>query len=198
MNVGGTDGKIKFGSITPVAAEGVDLSWNIVVQYLFNDGRNDPDNEFTWDGEQWLDANYDPANDVEIDAGKGLWVGNGSGGAAVTFRSAGQVNENDIAYPLNAGGATPAANGFPCTITYGDITPVADPGVDLSWNIVVQYLFNDGRNDPDNEFTWDGEQWLDANYDPANEVMINPGQGLWVGNGAGGNAVTLQFAAPEL
>ena len=76
--VGAADGEITFGSVVPIAAEDVDLSWNIGVQFLLYTGDTDWDNDYTWDGEKWLKDGYLDATETPIPAGQGLWVNNGT------------------------------------------------------------------------------------------------------------------------
>lgn len=91
-----------------------------------------------------------------------------------------------------------AAKDGECTL--GSIVPVDNSGsLDLEGTIVIQYLNADGSTDDDNNYVWDGTQWLkDGDSDlPATETPVAAGQGIWVDNQAGGSVV-LHIAAPEL
>ena len=82
-------------------------------------------------------------------------------------------------------------------ITFGAITPVADPSVELGWNLEIQYLQYTGETDWDNSYSWDGTKWLKDGYIDASDMPIPGGQGMWVNNGAFA-PVTLRIVAPEL
>ena len=199
MNVSSQTGSIKLSSIVPVKGDGeVAGWWEVEIQYLNFDGSTDTDNDYLWNGENWENADMEDMSDVDVPAGQGLWVGNSTGGA-VNFRSSGEVNQDDVIFELRSAGATAAGNCFPTSTTLGNILPTIKGSDDVPgwWELEIQYLNFDGSTDTDNDYLWNGENWENADMEEMNDVVINPGQGLWVGNSTG-TAVTLRIPAPEL
>ena len=196
QSVAAKNGETTFGSIVPVAEEGVDLSGAIEIQYLLDDGSTDWDNDYYWDGSVWLKDGITDASETPVIGGQGMWVVNQSG-APVSFQSSGEVNQKELEYPIREEGATAAANAFPCATTFGRIVPVAEEGVDLSGAIEIQFLLDDGSTDWDNDYYWDGSAWLKDGMTDASETPVIAGQGMWVVNQSGA-PVMFHIAAPEL
>ena len=170
-----------------------DTAWNVEIQTLNNWGGTG-DEDYTWTGAGWEDADGNPATDVTLAPGKGLWVYNYTG-SAVTFQSAGQVKETDVNYPLDTdGGAVAIVNPFPTNLALNDITFVTE--ADTAWNIEIQTLNNWGGTG-DEDYTWTGSGWEDADGNPATNVSFAPGKGLWVYNYTGAE-VGFYMPAPEL
>ena len=199
MNVSATDGTIKLSSIVPVKGNGeVAGWWEVEIQYLLFDGRTDDNNDYMWNGTNWENLAMEDQSDVEIPAGQGLWVFNTTGGA-VTFRSSGEVNQNDVIFELRSAGATASANCFPTPLTLGDILPAikGSDSVPGWWEVEIQYLLFDGRTDDNNDYMWNGTNWENLAMEDKSAVPVPAGQGLWVFN-TSGSEVTLRIPAPEL
>lgn len=199
MDIASPTGSIKLSSIVPILESGDVAGWgDVSVQYLNFDGSTDEENNYMWDGECWVDTEFNPKGDIDIPAGQGLWVNNAAN-VAMAFRSSGAVNLNDIIFDLRDNGNIAAANAFPTKTTLGEILPAIKGTEDVpGWgDISVQYLNFDGSTDEENNYMWDGEGWVDIEFNPKGDVDIPAAQGLWVNN-ASGNPITLRIPAPEL
>ena len=155
------------------------------------------DEDYMWNGAGWEDANGNPVTDATLPPGKGFWVYNFTG-EAVTFRSLGEVNANDVTYPLDTEyGAVAIVNPYPTDIALADITFItAQPASALAYSIDIQTLNSFGGTG-DEDYMWNGTGWEDANGNPATNVTFAPGKGLWVYNFTG-EAVGFHIPAPEL
>ena len=67
---------------------------------------------------------------------------------------------------------------------------------DTAWNVEIQTLNNWGGTG-DEDYTWTGAGWEDADGNPATDVTLAPGKGLWVYNFSG-EAIGFHIPAPEL
>ena len=199
MDISSPTGAIKLSSIVPVKDNGeVAEWWEIGVQYLLYNGYTDNDHNYMWNGEGWEDTDFNPCDDVIIPAGQGLWVNNSTGGA-VSFRSSGEVNQDDVIFELRDSGNTAAANCFPTATTLGEILPAIKNSDEVPewWEVGIQFLLYNGYTDNDHNYMWNGEGWEDTDFNPCDDEPIPVGQGLWVNNSSG-KAVTLRIPAPEL
>ena len=170
-----------------------DLAGNVEIQTLNNWGGTG-DEDYLWDGSKWIDGDGNPVSDITFAPGKGLWVYNYSG-EAVTFQTAGQVNESDVTYPLDTDyGAVAVVNPFPTDVALADITFITS--ADTAGNIEIQTLNNWGGTG-DEDYLWDGSKWIDGDGNPVSNVTFAPGKGLWVYNYSG-EAVGFNIPAPEL
>ena len=189
---------ISLGSIIPIGDPNSDLGYNIEIQKLNNAGESN-EYDYTWDGTKWIETiTNEDASDVTLNACEGLWIFSMMG-EAVSFQSCGQVGENDVSALLDDDyGAAAVANGFPVAVKLNDLVLEADSEVDLGYNIEIQKLNNSGES-TNFDYTWDGTQWIDTttNVAASDDVVIAPGEGLWVYNMTG-EAVYLRFPAPEL
>ena len=178
-----------------VLVSSADIAGSIEIQTLNNWGGTG-DEDYTWDGAKWIDTiTGDAVTDVSFAAGKGLWVYNFTG-EAVTFRSFGEVNANDVTYPLDEDyGAVAIVNPYPTEIALADITLITQ--ADIAGSIEIQTLNNWGGTG-DEDYTWDGTKWIDTiTGDAVTGVTFAPGKGLWVYNFTG-EAVGFHIPAPEL
>ena len=191
-----TPGGSAFLLTNIVLVSEADLGYSIDIQTLNNWGGTG-DEDYIWTGSGWEDANGDAVTDATLPAGKGFWVYNFTG-AAVTFRSLGEVNASDVTYPLDEDlGAVAIVNPYPTDIALADITFITSLSAsDLGYSIDIQTLNNWGGTG-DEDYIWTGSGWEDANGDPATNVTFAPGKGLWVYNFTGA-AVGLHIPAPEL
>ena len=198
MDITSSDGSIKLGNIVPIKSNGEIAGWwEVEIQIPAYDGSTDPNADYMWNGEGWENGDFEPMDDVVIPVGQGLWVIN-STSSSVSFRSSGQVNENDALFALREIGSTAAANSFPTAITLGDIVPMlATGGVPGWWEVEIQIPAYDGSTDPNADYMWNGEGWENGDFEPMDDVDIPAGQGLWVINSTSA-AVNLQIPAPEL
>ena len=191
---------IALRSVKPIGLVGSDLSFAIEIQKLNNWGGTVEGVGYTWNGTKWVDTDTNAdASDAEISAGEGLWVFSMMG-EAVSFQSSGEVGANDISFPLDDDyGAVAVANGFPVDVKLNDIVLDAAVGVDLGYNIEIQKLNNWGGTVEGVGYTWDGTKWVDTDTNTAigDDVVIAPGEGLWVFNMTG-EAVSFRIPAPEL
>ena len=190
-----TPGGSAFLLTNLVLVSEADTAGAIEIQTLTNAGETG-DEDYAWTGEGWVDANTgDPVTDATFAPGQGLWVFNYAG-EAVTFRSLGEVNANDVTYPLDEDyGAVAIVNPFPTEVALDDITFITE--ADIGGAIEIQTLTNAGETG-DEDYAWTGDGWVDANTgDPVTNVTIAPGKGLWVYNYSG-EAVGFHIPAPEL
>ena len=190
---------VTLGSMIPVGAIGSDLSFNIEIQKLNNWGGSVDGVSYSWDGTKWIDTytNKDASNET-VNSGEGLWIYSMMG-EPVTFQSSGQVSETDIIQELDKDyGAVAVANGFPVAVKINDIVLSTAEGVDLGFNIEIQKLNNWGGSVDGVSYSWDGTKWIDTytNLPLSDDVVVNPGEGLWVYNMTG-EAVNLRVPAPE-
>jgi len=172
---------IRLGDIKPVSSSAVTMN-QVMIYTLKKNGTTDKTYRWTGATTGWKENNTD-ANDVEIPAGKGLWV-SCSRTTDTTLQSSGEVNStDDLVVTLNAGASnnrTAFGNGFPCDVTLGDITPVATTaGQSVTMNQVMIYtLKNNGTTDK--TYRWTGATGWKENNTPAGTVVIPAGQGLWI------------------
>ena len=186
-----------FSLTNLVLVSEADTAGGITIQTLNNwGGQDETTEEYTWNGTGWEDAYGAPVSDVTFAPGKGLWVYNFTG-EAVTFQSAGQVNEIDVTYPLDLDfGAVAIVNPYPTDLALADITFVTE--ADIAGSITIQTLNNwGGQDETTEEYTWNGTGWEDAYGIPVSDVTFAPGKGLWVYNFTG-EAVGFHMPAPEL
>ena len=195
-SVGDETKAIKVGDIKLIHDPAVDPAFSVEIQFLNTDGSTDLDKSLSWDGTIWCDANGEDASNQTIPAGQGLWVYNQTY-EAIRFQSAGEVNDNDIFFPLAEDGmAVPVGISYPTSITAGNMVLVHDPAVDPAFSVEIQFLNTDGSTDLDKSLSWDGAIWCDVNGEDASNQTIPAGQGLWVYNQTY-ELINLHIAAPD-
>ena len=188
---------------------------NFVVQFLSASGTAEA--RYAWydNGEVtpgWYNSNGSAisggASSVSIAPGQAMWIQ----GRGMKLTSAGQVNENDIAYVTRASGASAVGNTTPVNLT---LAQLAVTGYDAPvWNeddeeyeggcdgnFVVQFLSASGTAEA--RYAWydNGEVtpgWYNSNGSAisggASSVAFNAGQGVWIQ----GRGMTITIPAPEL
>ncbi len=144
----------------------------------------------------WYDDLSDSADDIEFDAGQGFL--GAFGGQAVTLRNAGEVSSAPMTFDYSGQTMVVIPNPLPRTATLSEITAEGfEFGSDILQTIdpdtadtVDSYVYLDPVTYP----TMAG-WWLDDLSDSADDVEINPGDGMLGAFGSGG--VSLTFPAAQ-
>ena len=206
--VGASDGSATLSDLTiggydkydPVEDEG-GTSGDFSIQFLTASGTTEA--RYAWydDDEKtgWFDRSGDAADNVKLEAAKGIWVS----GRSLTMTSAGAVNENDILITTANSGFRAIANTTPVALKlsqlavtgYDPYDPVEDEG-GTSGDFSIQFLTASGATEA--RYAWydDDEKtgWFDRSGEAANDVEIPAGTGVW----ASGRGLTVRIPAPEL
>ncbi len=192
-----TGNTISLDSLVPT---GENLADNIDIRVLDSAGRTVDGCAYAWN--DWVDTNpcwanedFEKVEGVTFAPGQGLWVYGKS--TTQGLQSVGQVGFSDVIVTLRNGG-TPTGNPFPVSIDLQDILP---EGENLPDNVDIRVLDSAGRTVDGCAYAWN--DWVDTNpcwatedFEKAEDVSFDPGQGLWV-YGKSTNQ-TLRFPAPEL
>ena len=173
------------GTSDNVNIQTLDAAGYTVDSYLWND----------WVAEKpcWVNDSFEPVEDVTFAAGQGLWIGGASVEQGV--QTAGKVGKEDVVFNLRSGYVA-TGNPYPVAI---DLQDIIAQGEGTSDNVNIQtldaagytvdsYLWND----------WVAEKpcWVNDSFEPVEGVIIQPGQGLWVGGSS--TEQSIRFPAPEL
>ena len=150
------------------------------------------------DQEAWIDDDFEIVEGVTFAPGTGLWVQSNST-ESQGIQTAGKVGTSDVLVALRFGG-TVTGIPFPVSVNLQDIIPV---GEDTSDNVFIQTLDAYGRT-VDN-YSWvnwagdDGDQeaWIDDDFEIVQNVIFEPGAGLWVQSNSS-EEQNIRFPAPEL
>ena len=173
---------------------------DITVQTLNFDGTTDKMYTFGKDRRgNWFWSDVDTGDkieegDVSFATGTGLWVG---GVDSTTLTTAGAVSTDDTVVTLREGFIA-SGNMTPVAIDLLDLIPGGEYGSD---DITVQTLNFDGTTDKMYTFGKDRRgNWFWSDVDTGDkieegDVVINPGQGLWIG---GVDGATLTIPGPTL
>ena len=179
-----------------IVATGDDASDNVQIQTLDAYGYTVDTydwNDWAADEPCWVDGDWNPVEGVTIAAGQGLWV---IGSASTQgFQTSGKVGSSDVIATLRFGG-TGIGNPFPVAI---DIQDVLAEGEDTSDNVQIQTLDAYGYTVDTydwNDWAADEPCWVDGDWNPVENVSIQPGQGLWIIGSS--SAQSIRFPAPEL
>ena len=206
--VGANDGSATLADLTIGGYEKYDeetdeggTSGEFVIQFLTATGTLEA--RYSWfdDDEKtgWFDRDGDAADDVSLEAAKGIWVS----GKGLSMTSAGQVNEDDIVINTSASGFKAIANTTPVDLKLSQLAITGYDPYDeetdeggTSGEFVIQFLTSTGTLQA--RYSWfdDDEKtgWFDRDGEDANNVTIPAGTGVWVS----GKGLTLRIPAPEL
>ena len=147
----------------------------------------------------WFDRDDKPADNVKLDAAKGIWVR----GGGLTMTSAGQVNANDIVITTASSGFRPVANTFPVDVKLSQLAVTGYDAYDeetdeggTSGDFDIQFLTANGKLAAGYSWYDDDERtgWYDRDDNLSNNVVIPAGTGVWVRGGG----LTIRIPAPEL
>jgi hypothetical protein len=177
-------------------ATGDNASDNVQIQVLDAYGRTQVSydwNDWAASTACWVDGDWNPVEEVSISAGQGLWV---MGSASTQgILSAGKVGRDDVVVVLRNGG-TGAGNPFPVSIDLQDIVAEGDEASD---NVQIQVLDAYGRTVASYDWNdWANATacWVDGDWNPVENVTIEPGQGLWVMGSS--TSQSIRFSSPTL
>ena len=174
-----------------IAVQTLDAAGYTVDSYAWTDAGGE-----SWDQIGWVDDENNIVTDVTFAPGQALWVQGSS--SAQSLQTAGKVGTSDVTVQLKLGG-TLAGNPFPVSITIGDLVPT---GEDTYNNVAVQTLDAAGYTVDSYAWTdaggesWDQIGWVDDENNIVTDIVIAPGQGLWIQGSS--DAQYIQFPAPEL
>lgn len=200
--VGNADKKIYLGALKPVASVGTVGNRKVTIQTLTAGGTMDQ--YYRWNGSKWIySSDGADANDVELPAGKGLWVSCSISGdeATVVLQGSGEVNQQDIVARLDGEyGNVAVGNGFPVAVKLGTIVPEALVQGETVGNrkVTIQTLTSGGTMDQ--YYRWNGSKWVfAADNTDANDEEIPAGKALWVSCSipAETTPVDLRIVAPK-
>ncbi len=138
----------------------------------------------------WYDDKLTLVEDVTVAPGTGYWVGSDS--AAYAIQSAGAVIANGASISLGSKGCTMVANPLPVSVDLQDVVVGGYEGV-FEGNVYMQTLDAYGRTidtytwadvpkdetDPDSVAYYG---WYDGKLMLVEDVIVQPGQGLWTGS----------------
>ncbi len=135
----------------------------------------------------WYDEDMNCYNDLVIQPGEGLWIYSPS--EDFKIQSAGMVPQSPIAVTLRAGGqAKMVVNPMPAAVTLGDIGVTGYDKTEgyADFEIIAQELNGFGKtlsNYSYCDFEEEGDTyfgWYDEDMNDYNDVVVNPGEGLWI------------------
>ena len=146
-----------------------------------------------YDQTAWADLDGNIAENVVFAPGQGLWIQAAESTDAIT--TAGAVGFDDVTVSLRAG-FTAVGNPFPVAIPLQDIvaSQVNTTTIQLlspAGVMLESYQYMDWAGPDYNQTAWAD---LDGNI--AEDVVIQPGQGLWIQAASTEDSIT--FPAPEL
>jgi hypothetical protein len=195
---------------TGVTLQGLDDDGNVHdFMYVWNNATGFYETTLYWaDNEAnelvkvWIDADYNPA-EYAFKPGDAFWVYTAVGGSAAGAVTLGQVSKVDALIAINPG-YNLIANPFPTPleINGGTLTVDGLVGLDDDGNVHdFMYIWNNATGFYETTLYWaDNEAnelikvWIDADYNPVNDVVIAPNTAFWIyHNGAGAG---LTFSSP--
>ena len=205
MGNGGTSGDFNFTYTDPYGwtMNDYDMFGDDTVSFQWNDTYDGEPGEGEWTGGYWTDFwgnEISKENDVEIDAGVGIWFNSPIAGDGETYQlvSSGQVAAQDCNFKLRDDG-NGIGNGMSYTVKLSSITVTGyENNEDMIGNGGTSGDFNFTYTDPYgwtmNDYDMFGEdtvsfQWNDT-YDG------EPGEGEWLGGSwtdFWGNEITEDF-----
>ena len=149
----------------------------------------------------WYDGDMNEYNDVEVEAGEGLWVYSPS--SDFSLQSAGQVPSTSIAVTLRGGSqARMVANPMPVALTLGEISVTGYDAAEGYADFAIEAKKLDGYGRGGIGYLWcdfeeEGETyygWYDGDMNEYNDIEVEAGEGLWVYSPS--TAFSLVFPTP--